>query len=306
MSVEIAEAFFSTLFFPCPVNGRLRLEVRTLENSAGRILPKSQWFPLTDFGYKHAAGYCMKMREFADVYMGVLPRVGETRDSEGVPLAPWLYLDIDGGEEGPSGAIELFKRSPIVEFKPNIAVVSGGGVHCYWRLDPYLTFGSHEERRMFKGFLKRLVITVGGTSPGAHADDSCTGLAQILRVPGTWNRKLDHLRPVKIIRNAVREQVYYLEAWDSLLHPLPNPRPISTVVDWQYSGTVPEGIKRWASMPFPEGKRHKDLTSAAAWLVRDLHIPKHEVEELLMTKAQCSPGVRQITEDEIRSLVKWA
>lgn len=302
MSVEIAEAFFTTLFYPVPVNKKLRFEIRCIQNRAGAIFvpPQRAFFPISKFGITHASLHCMKMRDDWDVYVGVLPRIGEHGMSEAVAMAPWLFSDIDGDEEGTDGAIALAKKANLLDCQ--ICVKSGNGIHVYWGLWPTYSFGGHEDRRMFAGFLKRLVITIGGTAPGAHADASCADIARILRVPGTYNHKRQ--KQVKLVRNI--QGSYPLEAWDALLHPLPNPRPINGVVDWQFNGSVPPGIQRWAEAPYPEGQRHKGFVSAAAWLVRDLHIPTNVVEDLLMTKAQRSGGTHPVSEEEIRSIVKWA
>lgn len=314
MSVEIG-LFLNALFHPCPVDGRMRIEVRCLppqtdatrsQSYAGITLKAHRdWFALTPFGITHAIQFCTKMAPSHEVYCGVNPRMGEAGSSESVPLCSWLYADIDGGEEGVPGARELAKKA-VGDLVPcHMAVVSGGGLHVYWKLQPYATFGGHEERRFFSGYLKRLVLTIGGTSPSAHADDSCTDLARILRVPGTINHKRN--RSVKLVHHKPDLGAYCLDAFDALLHPIPNPRPIiASTLSWTFNGTVPDSIKRWAEKPYPEGKRHKDLTSAAAWLVRDLHIPKQYVEELLLTKARVSYGNRAIEEDEVRSIVKWA
>lgn len=238
-----------------------------------------------------------------DVYVGVLPRLGELGCSESVCYAPWLYTDVDGGEEGPQGAIELVKKADLLPC--HMAVMSGNGVHLYWRVKPIMSFGSHEDRRAFSGLLKRMVLTIGGTAPAAHADDSCTDLARILRLPGTVNYKREP-KQVKLVRCLPDAPIYPIEAWNALLHPLPNPKPISTNgLHWEFKGEVPEGIRRWSEAPFPEGKRHKDLTSAGAWLYRDLSIPKNLVEDLLLAKARASSGTRVIDEDEVRSIVKW-
>lgn len=304
MSVEIAESFFSTLFHPVPVNNRLRFEIRCIQNCAGTTFtpPKRSFFPVKDFGYHHAAMHCMKMREDHDVYVGVLPRIGEHGMSEAVAMAPWLFSDVDGGEEGPNGAVELVKAKSANLLSSNLVVRSGNGLHVYWGVWPTYSFGGHEDRRLIAGYLKRLVVTIGGKAPSAHADPSCADIARILRVPETFNHKRQ--KTVKWVRNVPGS--YPLEAWDALLHPIPEPRPINGVVDWKFNGSVPQGIQRWAEIPYPEGKRHKGFVAAAAWLVRDLHMPKHVVEDLLMTKAQRSIGSHPVSEEEIRSIVKWA
>ncbi len=228
-------------------------------------------------------------------------RRGGTNDTYG---AGWLYADIDGGNQGPDGSMELLRRADIPQ--PHMTVVSGGGVHCYWRLAEVVEFHSAEDRFNFKITLKRIVMVIGGSSPGPHADPSAAEPARILRIPGTWNHKDEaNPRSVELTHFDAELPVYSLAEWNDRLPFLPKPKPSSyhNVVP---SGLTTPGLIRWAQTGYPEGNRHKDLTAAAAWLVRDCRLSKGEAEELLRLKAARSNGARAITEDEIQHMISWA
>ena len=211
---------------------------------------------------------------------------------------------MDGGLDGVDGAIRLVKASGLP--KPEIAVVSGGGLHCYWKLAEPVALEDETARKRFKDLLKRLCLRIGGNSPGVHADSSRADTASILRIPGTFNRKHEtEARPVRLIRHASDEEGLPLTWWRACLPALPAP-PLKAPVAHPAAPQQGEGLVRWANTPYAEGKRHKQFVSAAAWLVRELGVDKALAEELLLMKARVSPGMREITDEEIRSMIAWA
>jgi hypothetical protein len=167
-----------------------------------------------------------------------------------------------------------------------------------------------------------LVRKIGGASPAAHADISAADCARILRVPGTLNHKRqDEPRQVKVVRNAassfspITKVQNYSDAprtfaeWYDFLPPVqyaeykPKRAPQQSYTN---SGMLTDGLKRWAEQGYPQGKRHKDLSGAAAWLIRDCKLAEQDAEILLRIKAQNSPGIRQITDHEISDMIRWA
>lgn len=282
----------------------LRCEIRCLAPGGRKTdaAPPRQWFNLSPKSILAAANSCIAWGRDWDVYCGVLPRTGRQGGTDSVHMAGWLYADIDGGNMGPDGSLELLRRTDLPD--PHMIVKSGGGIHVYWRLLETVGLPSAEERYLFKSVLRRIVLRIGGVSPSPHADPSAAEPARILRVPETGNHKTEPPRCVQLIAFDSEAAAYPLSEWSNRLPLLP--RPKQSDAPMVVSGMVTEGLKRWAETGYPQGKRHHDLTAAAAWLIRDCKLSKQDAEELLRIKAARSTGLRQITLDEIRSMVQWA
>lgn len=265
-----------------------------------------RWYAITPEYLCNAARYAGGYRDTFDVYYGVLPRVGRTGGQSDVWGASCLFCDVDGGDEGIPGAVALVKRSGLP--LPHIAVQSGGGTHLYWLLSEVVEFESHSDRENYKIVLRRLCRVIGGESPSAHADFSACECARILRVPNTLNHKRQDIpRQVKVIRNAGTGRMDY-DDWRGLLprEPVEKLKPERTYPSYDNLGTISDGLKNWAKQGYPQGKRHQDLSGAAAWLLRDCKLQTEDALFLLKTKAQNSPGVRTITERELENIIRWA
>ena len=282
---------------------------------------KRLWFCTTPAGIEGATRHALQCAGQYECYFGVLPRNGKSGKGADVPAAACLWADIDGGDAGHATAEELLDlavRSGSVP-EPNWRVVSGGGLHVYWNLREPIPLESDEDRRQFKELLKRLCGSIGGESPAAHADFSRADVASILRVPGTFNRKRETKpRCVRVSSRKIGGELSALE-WRNLLPALPikpqaePKRMIRTaqtgetgLTDPRESRALVKLLLRWAQTPYPEGLRHKSLTGAAVWLIRDLKLSQETTERLLTLKAQNSPGARAITTAEIRGIVNWA
>lgn len=314
-----ARTFLTTLFADYPTDGDLRLEIRPLWPAWRKeeFYPDGdapwywacdtpsgtrEWFRLTPQGIDIAVWHSLRLAVPFEVYMGVLPRVGRHGKQENVSLAGWLWCDVDGGTEGVEGARRILAAANLPE--PTMIIVSGGGLHVYWRLSEIWALPDADVRFRFKMLLKRLCLKIGGDSPAAHADSSRADTASILRVPETNNNKLkDAPRVVTLDHYAPDAASYPLCWWAARLPALPAPPPPSTV----YADTVKscEGLMRWARKPLPEGKRHQDLVSAAAWLIRDQHIAKTVALDLLCLKAAASFGTRRIPREELEAMIEW-
>lgn len=316
-----ASKFFSALFARYPSNADLLLEIRpllpewakaTLSRDVIEQTHRSvrRWYLPEGEYLNNAAEYALSLSDEFDVYFGVHPRRGRSGSQDDVLFASCLFADVDGGAEGVPGAIRRIKQSDVD--RPDIAIQSGGGVHSYWFLDAPIALCDRESRERFKRTLRRLCMAIGGASPDAHADTAACEVARILRVPGTINHKQqDNPRPVKVLRHVdVPTDVPSLSRsydwWRSHLPPepiAPGPKAHSPYVR---PGEISPGLERWARAGYPEGKRHHDFVSAAAWLVRDCKLTKEQARDLLTLKAQNSPGRRAITPEEIDGVVKWA
>lgn len=266
------------------------------------------WFPLTERGCRMAAEHALSLSGRYEVYYGVLPRIGESGKAVDVPAAACLWCDIDGGMDGVEGAQALLDKA--VQSgrlpAPHFVVCSGGGLHVYWRLASPVALSDDETRRRFKDLLKRLCLAIGGDSYSAHADTSRADVASILRVPGTFNRKREQVpRAVSLLPSAPTTP-HTLTWWKAYLPALPAPTAPKFAMRNPSDPAGYEGLLRWARRPFLEGKRHKDLTSAAAWLVRSVGVEKSLARDLLMMKAQASSGRRAITPEEVEAIITWA
>lgn len=324
-----AETYLAALFSPYD-GADLRCEIRALapRGEPCEDRPPRDWWPLTPLSLQAAAKTAVLWSRRWDVYAGVLPRVGRHGGGQDVQLAGWVWVDVDGGEDGPEESIQLLKRSglPI----PHIAVRSGGGVHAYWRLETPVDCSEEAGRRAFKDVLKGIVDKINGISAlankrnpirdnvkndlinpeRAHADTSAAEVARILRVPDTFNHKrAGQPRPVVMLHRDLSAPAFSFDSWRQSV-PLPKPPPprrdYSDRPAFDPETGISEGLIRWANTGYPEGKRHKDLVSAAAWLLRDQHVPEDVAEALLIIKARVSAGTRAIPEDEIRRMVRWA
>lgn len=270
---------------------------------------KRDWFPLTRSGLEQATAHALALAGRYEVYFGVLPRNGESGKAVDVPSGFCLWCDIDGGVEGVQEAqarLEATVKSGRLP-RPSFVVVSGGGLHVYWLLAAPISLLEQEDRHRFKQILKRLCCVIGGESSGAHADTSRADVASILRVPGTYNRKREQEpRPVRLLSDNELGEPHTLSWWSANLPALPAPPPSKFPSSPPMDLPACEGLLRWARTPYPEGKRHKDLAGAAAWLVRDKHIEKALAQELLLMKARASAGMRRITPEEVEAMIQWA
>jgi hypothetical protein len=73
--------------------------------------------------------------------------------------------------------------------RPNVIVKTGGGFHVYWTFERALTIPEWQPLSN--------ALAAAAKAHGLKCDTGCTvDAARILRIPGTFNRKLDVRRPV--------------------------------------------------------------------------------------------------------------
>jgi hypothetical protein len=275
-----AHRFLHALMQPYPDDEALRLEIRPLwpEWKLLELYPDDDapWFWRSQTGMRNwhtldrtegaAIHAAMAADEGVDVYMGVLPRVGRKGGRDDVVFAAWLWCDVDGGEEGPEGSVSLIKRSGLP--KPHLAVISGGGVHAYWRLPEVERFYSSQDRDGFKELLKRLVAAVGGEKPFAHADSTRADTASILRVPETWNfkRGREEPRPVRLVRFQPEQEAKTLTWWQANLPAIPVPSAHHTERRLQPGEVrdLPQKARDILHGSWPPGTRHGALRDLLA------------------------------------------
>jgi hypothetical protein len=123
-----------------------------------------------------------------DSYFGVAERLdGTSGKLENCGRLTALFTDIDYKD---IAEVEARQRLNGFAYPPSIIIASGGGLHCYWRLDEPLDL-AHEAVRA-KRVLRKLAAAL-------NADMSAAEPARVLRVPGTFNYKYDPPRLVEIV-----------------------------------------------------------------------------------------------------------
>ena len=156
-----------------------------------------------------APDYCAERAPACDVYaavglQGQQPEKGSRGKEDGVVSVPGLWADIDFGSAAhkskalPPDEASALSLVGAVGLSPSIIVRSGFGLQVYWLFREPFLFETDDERRELKALsrrfqhLLRLQSQVRGWTLDPTAD-----LCRVLRVPGTFNRKIpDDIRPV--------------------------------------------------------------------------------------------------------------
>lgn len=245
-NITVAGRFLASLFAPYKRYPTARIELRAWtpkydkrpDPAPGIHSPSPangivrQWFPITAQGVHAAAAWSVVQSARRDVYTGVLPRVQGKGGADALRVGAWLWCDIDGGDGDVPGAATLAESAVKAGLpKPHIGVVSGSGLHCYWRLLEPAPCHSREQQERYRRTLRRLVRAIGGESPAPHADIASAESVRVLRVPGTVNRKREtDPRPVRLVRFDVATPCYPLVWWCANLpaEPLPPKRKPAT------------------------------------------------------------------------------
>jgi hypothetical protein len=132
----------------------------------------------------------------AQCYFGANPRKrsGESKE-DGVALARCLFADFDGGVT----VEEAWSRIKTAGLPmPTVTIVTGGGVHCWWRLDEPLT-----DAKLWNTSQKRLAQALGSDPAGT------SGWPRIMRLPGFKNHKYEH-KPLAELVDVDAGRVYSL------------------------------------------------------------------------------------------------
>ena len=139
--------------------------------------------------------------------------------------AVWVDIDVkpikgyQSVEEGLKALLDFCKAAGIP--KPTAIVLSGGGIHAYWISNRILSVVEWTE---YAEGLRN-----AAAAHGLKCDGQCTvNVAQVLRVPGTFNGKQEPRRPVKLIHLAP-DDLDLLTAFTPIL--TAGPRITATVTD---------------------------------------------------------------------------
>jgi putative DNA primase/helicase len=158
------------------------------------------WFPphkLAD-----AADYALNLAATHDVYFGVGLRQEQLSNGRGtvndVSAIPGFWIDIDLAHPVhqkrhlPETIQDVHTLiSEAVPLPPSMLVDSGYGVHGYWLFRELWQFEDDAERRRAAHLLRRFQATIiaAGKRHGWNLD-STFSLAQVLRIPGSYNHKV--------------------------------------------------------------------------------------------------------------------
>jgi hypothetical protein len=104
-----------------------------------------------------------------ELFVTPLPRDAAEPGKRAARAGSVVWVDIDGEPQGS----ELGRMAAL---RPHLTVHSGGGLHCYWRLE------REQEPEEIESLNRRLCHIIGG-------DPSCTDRGRIMRLPGSFNAK---------------------------------------------------------------------------------------------------------------------
>ncbi|OFW00561.1 MAG: hypothetical protein A3G20_03720 [Acidobacteria bacterium RIFCSPLOWO2_12_FULL_59_11] len=173
------------------------------------------------------AAYCSQKAERFDVYAAVglqrePPAQGSRGSESGVVAIPGLWADIDIASPAhkarnlPASEADALTLVDSVRWKPSIMVRSGFGLQVYWRFkEPWLLESDTERAAAkslcvrFQAFLRRRAQARGWSI------DSTADLCRVLRVPGTFNRKIP--KDIRAVTAEYTEFEYNPGDFDDLL-----------------------------------------------------------------------------------------
>ena len=244
MPADVAHAG-TTLDFLCHlydrVDGDPWFHLFALDHDTGeRII---RWAPTVT----HLADATGDLVDTCSIWFGVAPRsrdLGPTRrggaaDCTSIP-ALWADIDIAGPGHAATdlpadrdAAWALIRSFPL---RPTVVVDTGGGLQPYWVLDEPATAAEALD------MLPRWGATWAelGRRHGVHVDN-VFDLARIMRLPGAYNRKPDHLDPplVEIVHEDW-DTVYSLADLDERTIDLHIPTPVATPAERRVPYIGPE------------------------------------------------------------------
>jgi hypothetical protein len=170
------EAFVFTLFEPGEA-----IELRLIESwteSARRMsrLVSRYWLTANELLDNLPLLQRENREQAANVYFGVAPRSTKGGTKEAIQKVNCIWADLDD-----ISADDAAKKWERILPQPTIVVVSGTGIHVYWRLAEPLPVSSDQSRAEFEAMLQALYRELGS--------DTVQDVSRILRLPGFPNVK---------------------------------------------------------------------------------------------------------------------
>ena len=163
--------------------------------------------PLRDVGsFMGLSAWLLKQSSVKDIYFCLSQQSKAGKNAKGNPIAireqvnalavKALWLDLDVKEKAyktlPEAVADLTKFIASIKLPPPSAMVaSGGGLHVYWLTEAVRP----EVWQLYANGLRAAALNYG-----LKCDLGCTiDSARVLRVPGTFNRKVEPQRPVRLL-----------------------------------------------------------------------------------------------------------
>lgn len=170
---------------------------------------RCQWFPITDTGAIVRAA--LRASESRDIYFGIGLHPEPPESGRGLAAAvstiPGLWVEIDiahpchSASALPRTLAEVRELLAMFPYPPSWIVHSGHGIHAWWLFAEPWHFDAQAEHdaaamleRRFQRWFQEKARERGWKI------DTTADLARVLRLPGTWNRKVEgEVLPVKTI-----------------------------------------------------------------------------------------------------------
>jgi RepB DNA-primase from phage plasmid len=171
--------FLKAIFDGHLVERGLELELRCFHKDEEMPIVRRFYKSLADFKAAWQEMVTLNKRGY-NVHFGVLARDPKNNhELPDPPLFTCLWADLDVGPRKPHKTIaDALGRIKTFAKKPTIVVLSGHGIHAYWRLKKATRIKTDEAKRL----LRALAVAVGGDLQSAEP-------ARLLRMPGTINWK---------------------------------------------------------------------------------------------------------------------
>jgi hypothetical protein len=185
---------------------------------------RSYFYALDDLD--EAASKAASLSETHDVYFGVglqKERLESDRGkAETVATIPGLWLDVD--VQGPNHSsqelpLDVKSARSVLDscpLKPSMILFTGGGLHAYWLFREPLVIRNEANLAKAKALSRKFQeVFLDAASNFGWKIDNTSSLAQVLRLPGTYNHKQGVPVPVKVIESN-RDNRYApaeIEAW---------------------------------------------------------------------------------------------
>jgi len=185
-----------------------------------------------------AVDYCAERAARSDVYAAVglqhhQPKNGSRGMEQGVIVVPgvWADIDIDGlahkATNLPKTEEEALSLVSATGLVPSIIVRSGFGLQVYWLYREPLTLESETDRATVKSRSSRfqLLLRQFAASRG-WGIDSTADLCRVLRIPGTFNRKIHG--DVRLVTAEYSDRSYNADDFEDLLEGIEVPEATAT------------------------------------------------------------------------------
>jgi len=228
-----------------------------------------------------------------DTYFGVNPRVEKGGKKQNVHYVAAFHAEVDYGQDGHKKESKFESRDQALEsiksFDPAPTLVnhSGGGFHCYWVLDEPASVSEHGIDKL-ESINKALLTELGGDK-GTH------NLDRVLRVPGTYNFKLEN-NPREVTRVITDGRKYRLSDFENLVSKIEQSAKVSEKSHAEKKSTTSTWDQNLDSLHLSDQIKNLIMNG------KDRNYPsRSEADQAVVTslisKGLRKPDIRKIFED---------